>query len=68
MASHQLPPVFVRNGCVYATRRASIEGGQVIGDDCRGFVMPRERSVDINDESDLLYAQFLVSRMATIST
>ncbi len=64
MANHQLPPVFVRNGCVYASRRAVIEAGKILGDDCRGHVMPRERSVDINDEADLLYAQFLVSRMA----
>lgn len=63
MAARELPTIYVRNGCVYVTRRASIEQGQVIGADCRAYVMPRERSVDINDEADLLFAQFLVSRL-----
>jgi CMP-N,N'-diacetyllegionaminic acid synthase len=62
MAARELPTIYVRNGCVYVSRRASIEQGQVIGADCRGHVMPRERSIDINDEADFLYAHFLVSQ------
>jgi CMP-N-acetylneuraminic acid synthetase len=62
MAAHELPEVYVRNCAVYATRRASIERGQVIGDDCRGYVMPRERSIDINEELDLWFAEFLLAR------
>jgi CMP-N-acetylneuraminic acid synthetase len=62
MAAHELPAVYVRNCAVYATRRASIDRGQVIGDDCRGYVMPRERSLDINEEMDLLFAEFLLAR------
>ena len=62
MAAHELPDIYVRNCSVYATRRASIERGQVIGDDCRGYVMPRERSLDINEEFDLQFAEFLLSR------
>jgi CMP-N-acetylneuraminic acid synthetase len=62
MAAHELPAIYVRNCSVYATRRESIERGQVIGDDCRGYVMPRERSLDINDEVDLEFAEFLLSR------
>ena len=59
MAAHELPRVYVRNGSVYATQRASIERGQILGDDCRGHLMPRSRSVDINDELDLRFAEFL---------
>jgi CMP-N,N'-diacetyllegionaminic acid synthase len=62
MAAHELPTVYVRNCSVYATRRAAIDRGQVIGDDCRGYVMPRERSLDINEELDLAFAEFLLSR------
>jgi CMP-N,N'-diacetyllegionaminic acid synthase len=62
MAAHELPEIYVRNCSVYATRRTSIERGQVIGDDCRGYVMPRERSLDINEELDLMFAEFLLSR------
>ena len=60
--AHQLPRVFVRNCAVYASRRAIIDAGDVIGPDCRGIVMPRERSVDINDELDFLFAEFLWER------
>jgi len=62
MAAHELPRVYVRNCSVYAIRRSTIERGQIIGPDCRGYVMPRERSIDINDEMDLAIAEWLVSR------
>jgi len=62
VAEHELPTLYVRNGSVYATRRDMIEGGQTIGRDCRGYLMPPERSVDINTELDLLFAEFLVNR------
>ncbi len=62
MAAHELPRVYVRNCSVYASRRATLDGGQIIGDDCRGYVMPRERSLDINDSLDLSFAEFLLSQ------
>jgi CMP-N-acetylneuraminic acid synthetase len=52
----------VRNCSVYVTRRRVIDSGRVLGDDCRGYVMPRERSLDINEELDLLFAEFLLAR------
>lgn len=64
MSSHRLPEVYVRNCSVYATRREVIESGRIIGEDCRGYVMPRDRSVDINEEFDLQLAEFLVGRRA----
>ncbi|MBK6846059.1 MAG: acylneuraminate cytidylyltransferase family protein [Proteobacteria bacterium] len=64
MAAHELPRLFVRNCSVYASRRAVIDGGAILGDDCRGFVMPAERSVDINTARDLLFAEFLLQREA----
>jgi CMP-N-acetylneuraminic acid synthetase len=62
MAAHELPTIYVRNCSVYVTRRRVIDAGQVIGDDCRGYVMPRERSLDINEELDLQFAEFLLAR------
>ncbi len=67
MAAHELPKVYVRNCSVYATRRHVIDEGKIIGDDCRGYVMPRERSIDINDELDLAFAEFLLTRRAAES-
>jgi CMP-N,N'-diacetyllegionaminic acid synthase len=59
MAAADLPTVFVRNCAVYVARRATVEQGAIVEDDCAGFVMPRGRSVDINDELDFLFCQFL---------
>jgi CMP-N-acetylneuraminic acid synthetase len=68
MAAHQLPTIYARNCSVYVTRRRAIDAGQVIGDDCRGYVMPRERSLDINEELDLQFAEFLVSRGGALAS
>lgn len=65
MAAQELPRLFVRNGSVYVSRRAVLDGGAILGEDCRGFVMPAERSVDINTGQDLLFAEFLLERAAT---
>lgn len=62
MAAHDLPEVYVRNGSVYAVRRDVIADGLIIGNDCRAYVMPRARSIDINDEMDLAFAEFLIRR------
>lgn len=61
MAEHELPEVYVRNCAVYATCRHVVEAGEIIGRDCRGFVMPRMRSVDINDLCDFRFAEFLLT-------
>ena len=62
MAAHELPKLFVRNCSVYVTRRKAIDRGEIIGADSRAWVMPRERSVDINDELDFEFARFLCER------
>jgi CMP-N,N'-diacetyllegionaminic acid synthase len=67
MAAHDLPTLHVRNCAVYATRRHVVESGQVIGDDCRGYVMPRERSIDINDAMDFAFAEYLVTHVEHVS-
>lgn len=59
MAAHELPDVYVRNCAVYATSMQCIQQGKIIGDDCRGYKMPAERSVDINDMIDFEFAEFL---------
>lgn len=62
MAAHELPQLFVRNGSVYASKIALIEKGKIIGDHCLGYVMPRERSIDINDPVDFDFAEFMLTR------
>ena len=57
--SHELPPLWVRNGSVYAFRRDVVEHG-LEAQDVRGYEMPTERSFDIDTEEDLLFAEFLL--------
>lgn len=62
MAAHELPELYVRNGSVYASKIETIARGNIIGDRCLGFVMPRERSLDINDPIDFEFAEFLMMK------
>ena len=59
--SHELEPLWVRNGSVYAFRRDAVERG-LEADDVRGYEMPPERSFDIDTGRDLAFAEFLVAR------
>lgn len=54
-------PTYMRNGAVYVTKRVCIEDDDLFGKVSRPYVMPRERSVDINEPMDLAYAEFLIA-------
>ena len=58
----EMEKVYVRNGSVYVSSLNLIRQGRLLSENCAGYIMPAERSVDINDESDLLFAEFLLSR------
>lgn len=64
MAAHELPELYVRNCAVYVSRSSTISDGKIIGDNCVGYLMPRERSIDINDPIDFEFAEFLMSKHA----
>ncbi|OVE81681.1 N-acylneuraminate cytidylyltransferase [bacterium K02(2017)] len=54
-----LPSIYIRNGAVYACKRDVIfEHNAMIGTDCRGYVMPAERSVNIDVKTDLILAEY----------
>lgn len=55
-----LPVVYRRNGAIYVTKTPIILGGSLFGADSRGYVMPKDRSVNINDEVDLILAGALL--------
>jgi CMP-N-acetylneuraminic acid synthetase len=59
--SHELPPLWVRNGSVYVFRRDVVERG-LEADDVRGYEMPPGRSFDIDTERDVAFARFLLER------
>lgn len=61
--SQDCRPGYRLNGAVYVARLDwFLAGGELIGPDSVGYVMPRERSVDIDDEMGLLEAEMILSR------
>lgn len=62
--SHELPPVWVRNGSVYAFRRDVADAG-LDAADVRGYEMPPERSFDVDTPRDLELARFLLGEGPT---
>lgn len=56
-----LPPAYHRNGCIYATRRdLPMQKNTLFGDDSRPYIMPRNRSVNIDEEIDFTVAETLL--------
>ena len=56
------PPVYVRNGSIYACRVTALrEGIHFSGGDIRGYEMPAERSVNVDGELDLLICEALLT-------
>ena len=60
-----LSPVFHRNGAIYLFRSSLLREGRLIGDHPLAFVMPREVSLNIDEEIDLDLADLLVRRRVT---
>lgn len=50
------------NGAIYVFSKKIIQEGKYYGENSRPFVMPRNRSVDIDTIDDFLYAEFLLSQ------
>jgi CMP-N,N'-diacetyllegionaminic acid synthase len=58
-----LPEVYRLNGAVDAVRCAAVtEDGPLFGGTTAAYLMPRERSIDIDDELDLAMAELLAAR------
>jgi CMP-N,N'-diacetyllegionaminic acid synthase len=60
-----LPPVYIRNGAVYLSRRhVVVDQEQIVGSVCLGFEMGVEESVNIDDRLDFKMAELLLSERA----
>jgi CMP-N-acetylneuraminic acid synthetase len=56
-----LPPVYIRNGAVYLSRRhVVVDQEQVVGSVCLGFEMGAEESINIDDRIDFKLAELLL--------
>ncbi len=58
----ELQKMFIRNGAIYLTKRDTLLQGSFKGKDCRAYIMPEERSVNIDTENDFLYAEWIIKR------
>lgn len=54
--------IYKRNCAVYLTKSELIMAGDMFGRDSRAYVMPEERSLDINEPMDFEIAEFMVQR------
>ena len=63
------PKVYLRTGAVYATRRdVLMQQRSLYGHDSRGYVMPEERSVNIDSPMDWELAEFYLARHGVETT
>jgi CMP-N,N'-diacetyllegionaminic acid synthase len=60
--SHELPSLWVRNGALYASRKAVLDRTTLVVAEPLGYPMPPERSIDVNTPLDLAFAEFLEAR------
>ena len=56
----ELTPMYIRNGAIYLTRKHILEGKTFKGEDSRAWVMPWQRSVNLDTVEDFLYAEWLI--------
>lgn len=58
-----LPPIYALNGAVYVTQCAYLcKSKKFIGQNTIGYVMPLERSLDIDTELDFSFISFILSQ------
>lgn len=56
-----LPPVYIRNGAIYLSRRDVVAlQDQIVGSNCLGFEMPVAESVNIDDRLDFRMAELML--------
>ena len=56
------PYSYQRNGAIYLTRRSVIEQNQIYGKKIIPYIMPNERSIDIDNKLDFEIAEFLYKK------
>lgn len=59
---HKGPEVYKRNCAVYLTKTELIQAGDQFGEKSFGYIMPEERSIDINDPVDFELSEFWMKR------
>lgn len=55
------PPAYMRNGAIYLSRRDVLMSGSVWGQVIRPYVMPEDRSVNVDSELDLKLVELMLA-------
>ena len=57
------PPAYMRNGAIYVTKRDTlIEKNSIWGDSITPYIMPQERSHNIDDEIDFITSELVMRK------
>ena len=57
------PPAYMRNGAIYITKRNNlIEQNSIWGNSITPYVMPQERSYNIDDEIDFITSEMMMKK------
>jgi len=64
----ELDPLYQRNAAIYASRSEIIRSGKLWGPNCLGYVMPEERSININTEFQFGVASLLMREVLQNTT
>jgi len=64
LVSQTLPKLWFPSGAVYVTKTEFIRKGRIFGKDIRGYEMPPERSIDIENETDFHVAEVILEERA----
>ena len=60
----ELEPMYIRDGAIYSCKRdVLMEQNSFKGKNCRAYIMPRERAVNIDTYFDLKLAEFLMTKI-----
>jgi CMP-N,N'-diacetyllegionaminic acid synthase len=67
MQRQDFPAIYYRNGAIYATRRdVLVNQRSYYGKRCHAYIMPPERSVNIDTPFDWAFAEFLLSQPGNV--
>lgn len=58
-----LPICYKRSAAIYAMKRDLIMNGRLFGDHIVGYIVPKERSIDIDDQFDFMKAEYMLAKL-----
>jgi CMP-N-acetylneuraminic acid synthetase len=62
MPRQKLRPMYLRAGSIYLTRRDTLLAGSFKGNDCRAWVVPAARAINIDSLDDFRFAEWMASQ------